>query len=326
MADNEVGNGLFAVPGLVDAHAHFAAPIGQDWKSDTFDDAMARSGAAVRAGVLLALDKGWSNLDTIKIIEEIAPQHRPEIEAAGIINAVEGGYWPDFARELTDQTFDAGIRQSIGDGAGWVKLIGDWPRKGQGPVANFDEDQLRRAVELASASGSKVAIHTMAREAPSMAVRAGVHSIEHGLFLNRDDLDLLGSRNGMWVPTILRMEAVVEQLGESSTGGRLILEGLENVRRLMPEAAEAGVQLLAGTDVTVGAHDVALEALKMHEYGLLADKVLSSVSLSGYEATGRSADFAPGSPADAVFFATNPLEGLEVLRHPEIVMRLGRVL
>ena len=27
---------------------------------------------------------------------------------------------------------------AAGEGAGWVKLIGDWPRKGVGPVANFD--------------------------------------------------------------------------------------------------------------------------------------------------------------------------------------------
>lgn len=323
--DLVLGRDMFALPGLVDAHAHFAAPIGKDWQSDSFDRAVERATRAVRSGVLLALDKGWSNLDTIRIIETIAPELRPEIEAAGIINAVEGGYWPDFARELTHENFAEAIETSIAEGKGWVKLIGDWPRKGQGPVVNFDEDQLRTAVEMAQAQGFRVAIHTMAREAPGMAVRAGVHSIEHGLFLNSQDLENLGERDGMWVPTILRMEAVIAQLGDTSTGGRLLVEGLANVRRLMPEAADAGVHLLAGTDVTVGAHDVALEALKLVEYGLAPDRALDAVSTAGFLATERPSNFEVDSPANAVFFAVNPREELEVLTHPARVLRLGRI-
>lgn len=323
--DETIGESSYSLPGLVDSHAHFAAPIGKDWKTDPYENAVDRAKQALASGVLLALDKGWSNLNTVKLIESVEPALRPEIEAAGIINAVEGGYWPDFARELTRATFDDGIRQSAEEGKGWVKLVGDWPRKGKGPLANFDEDQLRRAVDLAAENGARVAIHTMAREAPGMAVRAGVHSIEHGLFLTDDDLALLGARGGMWVPTLIRMEAVVAQLGENSSGGKLLVEGLDNVRRLMPLAADAGVHLLAGTDVTVGAHDVALEALKMVEYGLPVERALDAVSVSGYEATGRSAGFGVGAPADAVLFTDDPLRDISVLTRPEYVIRLGEV-
>lgn len=325
IADDTIGESSYALPGLVDSHAHFAAPIGKDWKTDPYENAVYRAKQALSSGVLLALDKGWSNLNTVKLIEAVEPASRPEIEAAGIINAVEGGYWPDFARELTRETFDDGIRQSVDEGSGWVKLVGDWPRRGQGPLANFDEDEMRRAVGLASEGGARVAIHTMAREAPGMAVRAGVHSIEHGLFLEEDDLDLLGARRGMWVPTIIRMEAVVDQLGETSSGGKLLLEGLDNVRRLMPLAAEAGVHLLAGTDVTVGAHDVALEASKMVDYGLPVERALDAVSVGGYEATGRSARFDIGAPANAVLFAEDPLRDISALSRPQLVIRLGEV-
>lgn len=323
--DETFGQSSYALPGLVDSHAHFAAPIGKDWKTDPYENAVKRAKQALASGVLLALDKGWSNLNTVELIELVDPALRPEIEAAGIINAVEGGYWPNFARELTEATFDDGIRESAAEGSGWVKLVGDWPRRGLGPLPNFDEGQLQRAVELAAERGARVAIHTMAREAPGMAVRAGVHSIEHGLFLSEEDLALLGSRGGMWVPTIIRMEAVVAQLGENSSGGKLLVEGLDNVRRLMPLAAEAGVHLLAGTDVTVGAHDVALEALKMVEYGLPIDRALDAVSVSGYEATGRSPGFEVGAPANAVLFGENPIHDISVLGRPEYVVRLGAI-
>lgn len=322
-SDEDLGHGLFALPGLSDGHAHFAAPIGKDWKSDTIDDAKGRVNEALQAGVLLALDKGWSNLDTIAIINSVPPHMRPEIEAAGIINAVSGGYWPDFARELDLTGFEPGILQSIEESGGWVKLVGDWPRRGQGPVANFSEEELSRVVEMAESAGQRVAIHTMARDVPSMAVRAGIHSIEHGLFLTENDMDLLGSRGGMWVPTLLRMEAVVAQLGAESSGGKLLVEGLENVATLLPLAAEAGVQLLAGTDVTIGAHDVALEAQRLVEFGLPKEMALNSVSISAYEATDRPYSFEIGSTADAVLFSENPLTEFGVLAHPEVVMRMG---
>ncbi len=326
IADETIGQDSYAIPGLIDAHAHLAAPIGQDWKTDTYENAVSRALQAVTNGVMFIFDKGWSNLDTVRILEEVSPEQRPDIQAAGIINAVEEGYWPDFAHELTEATFESGIRRSIEEGRGWVKLVGDWPRRGRGPVANFDEDQLRRAVELAEAAGSRVAIHTMAREAPSMAVRAGVHSIEHGLFLDTDDLEALGSRSGMWVPTILRMEAVVEQLGAESSGGKLLVEGLDNVRRQMELAVEAGVHVLAGTDVTVGTHDVALEAEKMIEYGLPIELAYRSVTSAGYLAGGRSDGFEVGEPANVVLLRTSPLEDFTTLAHPERVIRMGRVL
>ncbi len=323
--DVTLGAGLFALPGLVDGHAHFGAPIGADWKSDTLENAKHRVNQALSAGVLLALDKGWSDLHTVEIIDTVAPDLRPEIEAAGIINAVKEGYWPKFARELDESNFEEGVQKSLTDARGWIKFVGDWPRRGRGPVANFTEEQLRSAVHAAEAVGSRVAIHTMAREAPSMAVNAGVHSIEHGLFLDESDLERLGSRSGMWVPTILRMEAVVDQIGAESTGGKLLLEGLENVRRLLPLAAEAGVWLLAGTDVTVGAHDVAQEAQRLVDYGLAIDKALDAVSINGYAAVDRPQGFEVGSSADAVLFGANPRDEFGVLTHPEVIIRRGRL-
>lgn len=323
ISEETLGVGLYAVPGLADGHAHFAAPIGKDWKSDTIDEARGRVNEALQSGVLLALDKGWSNLDTIRIIREVPPHERPEIEAAGIINAVSGGYWPDFARELDLVGFESGIRQAMDEASGWVKLVGDWPRRGQGPVANFTEEELSWIVGMAVGADQRVAIHTMAPEVPSMAVRAGIHSIEHGLFLSEGDLDLLGARGGMWVPTLLRMEAVVAQLGAESSGGKLLVEGLANVARLLPLAAEAGVRLLAGTDVTIGAHDVALEAQRLVEFGLPVEMALNSVSISAYAATDRPHAFEIGSPADAVLFAENPLDDFAVLGHPEVVLRMG---
>jgi imidazolonepropionase-like amidohydrolase len=166
----------------------------------------------------------------------------------------------------------------------------------------------------------------MAREVPSMAVRAGVHSIEHGLFLTADDVIELGARGGMWVPTVLRMEAVIGQLGADSSGGRLLREGIDNVARLLDIAVQAGVFVLAGTDLAVGTRAVAAEAIRLWELGMSPASVVGAVSTSGYLATGRAATFEVGAPANAVLYADDPIVDPHVLAHPQNVIRLGRVL
>lgn len=324
-ADTTLGGGLWALPGLADAHSHLAAAR-LDYQPGNLLEAMDRARESLRAGVTLVLDKGWTDDTTIQLLDALAETERPEIEAAARIIADVDGYFPGFALEVVPDGLVDVVVSEARRGRGWVKLIGDWPRRGRGPVANFDEAHLRLAVEAASAEGANVAIHTMAPEVPSMAVAAGVHSIEHGLFLTEEDLDPLGRRRGMWVPTVLRCEATLAQLGESSSGGKLFAEGLSRIARLLPLAMEAGVHVLAGTDLVGSPANVAAEAVRLGTYGLSNEQVVEAVSVSAFVATGRAESFEVGAPANAVFFRENPVEELAVLEHPVHVIRLGNLI
>ena len=323
-SDLVLGEGLWALPGLVDAHSHVSAAE-LDYRPGSLDGAMTRAAHALRAGVMLLLDKGWTDDVAVRLADAMPSEERPDIEAAAVLIAGVGGYYPDFAREVTPEQLEAAVAAEAKAGRGWVKLVGDWPRKGVGPVANFDEGQLRKAVGVASALEAKVAIHTMAREVPSMAVAAGVHSIEHGLFLTEEDIALLAARSGMWVPTLLRIEETIAQLGKESSGGSLLSEGLSNTRSLLAGAVEAGVHVLAGTDLVGAPSELASEALEMMQYGLSSAQIVDAVSRSGLRATGRPAGFEVGASADAVLFAADPLVEPGVLAHPHQVIRRGRV-
>lgn len=324
-AEATIGEGMWALPGLVDAHAHLAAAE-LDYQPGSLDGAVERAAESLRAGVTLILDKGWTDDVTVRLIDRVPETDRPEIEAAAQIIASEDGYFPGFAREVDASELDEEVRKQAAAGRGWVKLIGDWPRRGVGPMANFSEAEMAGAVAAAERAGARVAIHTMAREVPSMAVAAGVHSIEHGLFLEEGDIAALAARGGMWVPTIVRCEAILAQLGEGSSGGKLFREGLDRIGRLLPMAAEAGVHVLAGTDLVGSPANVASEALRLADYGMSNTQVVTAVSVGGFTATGRPEPFAVGSPADAVLFDADPIVDLGVLSRPGHVVRLGRVL
>jgi imidazolonepropionase-like amidohydrolase len=315
----------WALPGLIDAHAHLARPT-MDFQPGDVEEAGIRAREALQAGVGLILDKGWTDLTVVRMLDAVPMEERPDIETAGVTLTVHGGYWEGFGRAVDPRRIGEEAARAANESRGWVKLIGDWPRKGIGPLANFSEVDLTEAVSAARAKGARVAIHTMAREVPAMAVRAGVDSIEHGLFLSTGDLEALGDRGGCWVPTVLQVEAVIAQLGEGSSGGRLLLEGLDNVVANLKGAVEAGVHVLAGTDLAIGTREVAREAVRLWELGMAPTAVVDAVSWSGYRATGRDVAFAVGEPANAVLFDDDPIADPGVLLHPSRVIRMGRLL
>lgn len=320
-------DGLIALPGLADAHAHLTMTSTDDIKGIT-EDAMAanipvNAWAHVDRGVLLILDKG-GNTDLSLISLDHDADLRPYVEVAGAIIHPAGGYMPGFGVEVEPDELVEHVRSVASTRGGWVKLVGDWPRRGQGPVNNYPIGVLTEAVDVVHAAGARVAVHTMAYSA-SDAVAAGVDSIEHGPFLTADDVLALAARGGAWVPTIVNMLHFVDELGPDSTGGKLFQAGLDMMRENLPIAEAAGCTVLAGTDMAVPHGEVAVEAARLHEYGLSHAAATAAASTAAYRYIGRDASLAPGAPADVVMFPDDPFDDVAVLGSPSIVIRRGKL-
>lgn len=312
-----------ALPGLADCHAHLAADSLQEVDHPGDMSAIrARSFAQLAAGVFLVIDKGWRDEVVLGLLRD-PPHSRPDLEAAAGIITGHHGYFPGFAVE----TDEAGLTASVAaanKAGGWVKLIGDWPQKGLGPVINFGEESLAAAVSVAHEAGARVAIHAMAPDTPTLAVRAGVDSIEHGLYLTPDDVEMLGARKGAWVPTIGNTLDVIERLGPGSSGARILGRGLENVTGLLSQAVEAGVSVLAGTDLGLKHGQVAKEAGLLHKYGLSGAAAVDAAGPAAYRYVGRG-QLEPGSSADLLLLDGDPTSDITELMRPVAGMRAGRV-
>ena len=316
----------YAIVGLVDAHAHLTGASVQtlvDGTGNTPREVSLRVRQHLGGGVLLVADKGGRDNSILGALAIPASQ-RPELSLAGSIVSVEDGYYPGFGLVVDqEESVEDWIEAVCPPGISWLKVVGDWPRRGQGPVANFSEKTLRTIVTAAHARGLRVAIHSTAPGAASDAVAAGIDSIEHGLFLTEDDLRDLGARGGAWVPTIAAMEGIRDLLGGESSGGRLFAEGLDNLRSLIGSAPGWGVRVLAGTDLHLPHGGVATEALRLHEYGLEASEAVAAVTTAGYEYLSSARSLAPGDGANVVVLAGDPREDLAALLNPLFVMRAG---
>lgn len=318
---------LWALPGLADAHAHLTMTSPKDIFGITEEimreNMPTTAWAQVDRGVLLILDKGGCS-DTSLISLDHDPNRRPFVEVAGAMIHPAGGYVDGFGVEVAPEELVAHVRDVATKRGGWVKLVGDWPRKGQGPLNNYSFEQLKEAVDVVHSADAKVAIHTMANSA-SDAVAAGVDSIEHGPFLTVEDLSTLAARGGTWVPTIVNMLDVLEMLGPDSSGGKMFQQGLDRMRENLPLAEELGVTVLAGTDMAVPHGEVSIEAIRLREYGLTDRAATIAASTAAYDYTGRTDPFAQGEPASAVFFRDNPYDDVETLTRPVLILHHGTI-
>ncbi|MGH8929042.1 MAG: amidohydrolase family protein [Acidimicrobiia bacterium] len=314
---------FFVLAGLADCHAHLSADsLTEVERGGEMDGIRRRAFAQLSRGVFLVVDKGWRD-DVVLLLLDEPPKTRPHLRAAGRIITGAGGYFPGFAVETDENGLVDAIKQSDISG-GWIKVIGDWPQKGRGPVISFGEEALAQACRLAHAAGARIAIHTMAPETPGIAVRAGVDSIEHGLYLTGQDLEALGARGGAWVPTIGNTQSVLASLGSGSSGARILGAGLVNVQRLLPGATEAGVVVLAGTDLGIPHGEVAREAELLNGFGLSGARSVDAVGPAAYRYLGIPF-LTPGASADLVLFDEDPYRDVAVLRRPVAAMRAGTV-
>jgi len=326
--DREINTAhLYALPGLADCHAHLSSSsIGEMLELN--DDEVRRNAKRhawmqVEGGVLLIADKGSGTDVTLEILDAPAAE-RPEASMAGRMIAPADGYYPGYGHQVEEEDLIDAVR-SVDDRSEWVKIVADWPRKGQGPVANYTEEAVAKAVEVAHAAGRRVAVHTMAPAGVRIAVDCGVDSVEHGPFLTPDDLATVAARDGCWVPTVANIEFLLDFLGAESSGGVLMQDALDNFRELLPAAEALGVTILAGTDLAIPHGAIAREAMKLHEYGLSARAAATAVSTAAYEYLGVDRGFVAGMRADAVFFAHDPNQHLETLAEPAVIIRAGNV-
>jgi imidazolonepropionase-like amidohydrolase len=313
---------LFCLPGLIDAHAHLS---GDDLELGEANPSaiVARARAAAEAGVAACLDKGWDD-DTVLELVANGSITRPRVAAAGTMLRSADGYWDGFGRVVDDDGLAAEVER-MAPGRPWVKIVGDWPRRGRGALANFGEEALAAAVAAAHRGGARVAVHTMAPGVASAAVRAGVDSIEHGLFLDVDDLVSLADRGGVWVPTVLRVEEVAAGMKPGSSGAELLGRGLENLRALLPVAAEIGVTVMSGSDLAIASGLIGREVAALTRFGLPVEAAIEGASEVGAAAVGLESGFRPGMPADLVAYGGDPLADLSVLEQPVVVISGGVV-
>ncbi len=351
--------GSTLLPGLFDTHVHVMFGHVDFWRmmqepfSYRFYDAIRNLDATLRLGITTVRDAGGADLGVKTALQEgiIAG---PRIQISITMLSQTGGHgdgwlpsgalaepfpaYPGVPGSIVDGPDEARrrVRELVRAGADVIKIATSGgvlsPRdKPQQP--GFDVEEIEAICAEAAAAGLWVMSHAQSIVGIKNAVRAGVRSIEHGIYLDDEAIQLMLDRGAYLVPTLVAPHGVIKaaEAGASIpevavTKSREVIEAHQDSFR---RAVAAGVKVAMGTDAGVVPHGTNLEELQlMADQGMSPEDVLVATTRSAAELMGLESELGtiePGKRADLVVVAGDPFDFGDLAGRIERVYQDGRL-
>ncbi len=335
-------SGLTLLPGLFDCHVHVTMSgidllrrLQQPF-SYQFFQAACNLRATLDCGITTVRDAGGADRGIQQAVQDglvDGPRMQIAVTAlsqtaghgdgwlpSGISTTLHSAY-PGRPPGLVDgpEEMRKRVREIIRAGANVIKVMtsGGVLSPGDSPQhAHFRPDELAALMTEADAFGVPVMAHAQATDGIKNAIRAGVRSIEHGIYLDDEAIEMMLAAGTWLVPTLIAPQAV---LAAAASGTRLHEGAAEKARAVIDvhrdsfaRAAAAGVKIAMGTDSGVGPHGANLDELTaMAKAGMAPQDVLVAATRSAADLLGIGDDtgaLEPGKRADVVAVAGDPLD------------------
>lgn len=226
------------------------------------------------------------------------------------------------------------VRDQIAHGADWIKVYADrsyyrLPEGGFRSLPNFTVEELTAIVDQAHRTGRKVAAHSITPSGHSIALAAGVDSIEHGDVLDDTTIEVMVERRIFWCPTLTVTDFVA---GPRSSTNPIWEELRLAAHESFARALEAGVPIVMGTDAGGFPWDEINQAEELRRYvelGMTPWQALRSATVTAAEMLGEEGSLgtiSPGARADIVAMTDNPLSDITATERVSFVMKDGIVI
>jgi imidazolonepropionase-like amidohydrolase len=349
------------MPGLIDAHTHLTGETSRTGYVDKFHwniaDYAVRSTVYARRTLLAGFTTVRNLGDTAN--ESVALRNAinagilpgPRIYTAGKAIGSTGGHADPTNSYRDDLAGDPGpadgIVNSVDDAAKAVRLhykLGDdlikiMPSGGvldestSGDNAQMTIEEIKAVVATAHDYGFAVAAHAHGAEAIRRAVIGGVDSIEHGTFMDADDMKLMVEHGTWYVPTIIAGDFVARQ---SKVPGYYPAQVAAKAAAIGPliqataaRAYKAHVKIAFGTDAAVYPH-----GQNAHEFELMVQAgmpplfTIQAATINAAQLLRHDKELgsiAAGKTADVVAVPGNPIDDISLMKRVSFVMKDGVV-
>lgn len=349
-ADDDVVEAPAVLPGLWDCHTHFVGMALSSLDALATTDLVAAAARAVEdagkvldGGITSVRDVGGIGLRLAPVVAE-GRMRGPHIHGAGRILSTTGGHGDihslplDFAHELTcNSGFSIlcdgvpevlkAVRTNLRSNAKLIKICAsggvmseiDHPMHQQ-----FSDDELAAIVGEAARAERIVAAHCHGKAGIMAALRAGVHSVEHGSFLDEEAADLMVEQGTWLVPTRYVNEALLKQddLPRYVHEKGQMVSGVHE--QAMKIAIAKGVKIAAGCDIFVSGQMYgtgSLEVMHLINAGMTDLEAIEAATANGPDTLGPQAphtgQLREGYDADVITLDANPLDDRSVWGDPD---------
>ncbi len=352
--------GLTILPGLIDCHVHLTSlGEGLDFARElttpptlelmravraarrTLDSGFTavRDAAGAPAGIRMAIDAGYFPGPRMFVTVSALSQTGGHTDSHFMCGADLDIPLPDRPYMVVDgvEAMRRRVREVIRAGADWIKLCtsggvlspGDQPHH-----SALTLDEIRAAVEEAATQGLKVMAHAQANAGIKNALKGGVATIEHGIWLDGDAIEMMLDGGNALIPTLVAPQWVIRH----AEAGKMPAYAADKARAVGKDhtasirmAVEAGVKIAFGTDTGVGPHGTnGEEFLLMQQLGMKPIDCIRSATTVAAQTIGMKGvgTLAPGSWGDLIGVPGDPLADLKLLADPanvHLVVKGGEI-
>lgn len=349
--------GKTLLPGLFDCHVHVMVShinvvrhLESPFSYRFYETARSLE-AILRTGITTVRDAAGADLGTRTAVERglvIGPRMKIAITMIGQTGGHSDGWLasgcalellggnPGVPKGVVDgpDEMRKKVREVIRAGADWIKIASsggvvsprDNPRH-----PHLRREEIEMAVREAAFADMYVMSHAQATEGIKEAVRCGVRSIEHGIYLDDEAIDLMLQKGTFFCPTLLAPQSVLEAGragGISEAGFRKVQEVIEAHKDSYRRAARAGVKVVMGTDAVGYPHGRNLEELELLAMGLPPHEVLKATTLNAAQLLGVDGELGtiePGKCADLVVLEGDPYQFRAMRERVAAVYKEGKL-
>lgn len=352
------------LPGFIDAHTHLTMMHSDDWKQRELDqlqksiaeqelDASVNARVTLMAGFTTVRDVGSHDQMDVGMRNAIRNGKIPGPRMLVSVHAIgsTGGHCDDTAGFRQGLFPETGPSEGVINGADQARqavriahkygadIIKTCASGGVlSPTDDVDtpqltQEELNALVDEAHALRLKVATHCHGAEAGKRAILAGVDSIEHGTFLNDEDLDMMKQRGTYYVPTLMAVQGLDEQIKKGLYLPPLIQMkaqmAIDHIRKTFQNAIAKGVNIGLGTDAAVYPHGRNGEEFhQMTDLGMKPIDALKAGTSSDAKLLGiadRTGSLEVSKLADVVAVPGDPTQNIRATEHVLFVMKEGAI-
>jgi imidazolonepropionase-like amidohydrolase len=350
-------DGRTILPGLFDCHTHVVISHVDIWRavqqpfSYQFFVAEQNLAATLRAGITSVRDAGGADLGIKQALAD-GLISGPRLQISIIMLTQTGGHGDDWYPSGAEVPFLVShpgrppglvdgqdevrrkVRELVRMGADVIKVAtsgGVLSPRDDPRHAHLRPAELETIVEEATAAGIFVMAHAQGADGIKNAVRAGIRSIDHGIYLDDEAIELM-KRHGTWfVPTLVAPQGVIDAADAGVPLPPVVVDKARAVveihRAAFRHAVEAGVRIAMGTDSGVTPHGRNLRELAlMVDGGMSPAAALEATTRSAAQLLGVERDLGTieeGKLADLVVVTGDPYDVKTIPERIESVWRAG---
>jgi len=339
--------GKTVIPGLIDAHIHSLF----DASGDPFGSLEAESASMItlkaanfmektlEAGIVAIRDMGGVDYLEMGLNEAIKSglSKGPRMQLSGKLITMTGGHGHQFGREV-DSPHEArkAAREQLKNGVDLIKIMatGGVMTEGVQPGApQLTEEEMRAAIIEAHKAERKTATHAQGVEGIKNALRAGIDSIEHGIFLDDEAIELMVHNDVFLVPTLAAPYWIIDAGVEKGVPEFAVEKSkavIESHAKSFQKAREAGVKIAMGTDAGTPFNKHGknkFEIKMMVENGMKPIEAIKAATMGGaelMELTDKLGSISEGKFADMVVVDGKPDQDIEDIYEVAEVYKEGK--